>query len=110
MWFCNGSGTLCRPKKNEQLQIVLNVVEMVPLVGGDEKKIAGRYGNILLACGETCPAGDDVVNLIFGVGLLCVDGARRKAINTGAEIGRADELEIRGTVGPKIGKVVEMHA
>ena len=67
--------------------------------GRDEHDRAGPDVADLVADGDPAATGDDVVDLVLGVGLLEVRLAGREDVQPDAQVRDRDELEVRAAAG-----------
>src|SRR5688500_3790346 len=80
-------------EKDEDRKVFDDVEEAVVNVAGDVQHIARTDVATLAGGGEAGSAGEDVVDLVLGVGLLRVAPARAEVVDAHAEGGNAEEFE-----------------
>ena len=81
-------------EEDEEGQVFGDFVKGVVLVRGDIEDYARVYVLGFVFESEFSLAGDDVVDFIFGMGLLDVGASSRKTVEANAEGGDIDEFQV----------------
>src|SRR3954454_8092487 len=94
---CGSSVGLRRCEHDEQAEPLLDRVEAMLLLRGDEEDVAGLDGPLVAARREPGPARDDVVDLVLGVRRRRAARARLEHVEPGAHARDAQELAVELT-------------
>jgi hypothetical protein len=87
-------GIFSRGKEDEKGEVFGNVVKFVGLVGAHVENGARSYGLGFILKLKTGSPGNDVVDFVFGVGLLGIYSPGRETIKAHAEGGDVEKFEV----------------
>lgn len=88
-------GVLRGPEDDEDDELLLDVLEAVLGVGGNEDHRSGRDGAVLVADADPSPAGDHVVDLVLGVGALRIARTGGQDVQPDGQVVGPDELVVQ---------------
>jgi hypothetical protein len=87
-------GVFSGGEDDEEGQVVRDFIEIMFLAGGNVKDRARHHVLRFVFKLEFCSTGDDVVDFVFGVGLLVIGASGVEAINAQTERGNIEEFEV----------------
>src|SRR5207249_6599078 len=107
-------GSMGRRPEDQDAQVLLDVVEAMLDVGGDEDQAAGLDGAVLVRDADEAPPADDVVDLVLPVRLLAVHRPRRPYGQTDAQLLRREEIDVAvallvSWLQVQLGNLVRLH-
>src|SRR4029078_4615305 len=103
------SRPLRRTERDEEGQVLGDVVELVRDRRRDEHDRAGTNVADAVADGVLAATGHDVIDLVLGVRLLEVRLADREDVQPDAQVRNRDELEVRLAAGLSLVPAVRAH-